>query len=111
MGIAHGAARGIHGLSNNSDERGGGMKKHGSGFFLKAITLFGIAVFALSACGGGGSDSVTPPSSPANLTAAAGDNQVVLNWPSVSGAATYNVYYGTSTPITKSSAKITGTVS
>jgi hypothetical protein len=30
------------------------MKKHGPGFFLKAITLFGIAVFALSACGGGG---------------------------------------------------------
>jgi len=87
------------------------MKKHGSGFFLKAITLFGIAVFALSACGGGGSDSVTPPSSPANLTAGAGDNQVVLNWPSVSGAATYNIYYGTSTPVTTSSTKITGSVS
>ena len=87
------------------------MRKHGSGFFLKAITLFGIAVFALSACGGGGSDSATPPSSPANLTADAGDNQVVLNWPSVSHAATYNVYYGTSTPITKSSTKITGAVS
>jgi hypothetical protein len=36
------------------------MRKQGSGFFLKAITIFGIAVFALSACGGG-SDSVTPP--------------------------------------------------
>jgi hypothetical protein len=64
----------------------------------------------LSACGGG-SDSVTPPSSPANLTAGAGDNQVVLNWPSVSGAATYNVYHGTSPGITKSSTKITGSVS
>ncbi len=87
------------------------MRKHGSGFFLKAITLFGIAVLALSACGGGGSDTVTPPSSPANLTADAGDNQVVLNWPSVSGAVTYNVYYGTATPVTKSSTKITGSVS
>ena len=87
------------------------MKKHGSGLFLKAITLFGIAVFALSACGGGGSDSVTPPSSPANLTADAGDNQVVLNWPSVSGADTYNVYYGTATPVTTSSTKLTGSVS
>lgn len=64
------------------------MRKHGSGFFLKAITLLGVAVFALSACGGGGSDSATPPSSPANLTADAGDNQVLLNWPSVSHAAT-----------------------
>lgn len=87
------------------------MRKHGSGFFLKAITLLGIAALALSACGGGGSDSVTPPSSPTTLTADAGDNQVVLNWPSVSGAATYNVYYGTATPVTKSSTKITGSVS
>ena len=87
------------------------MRKQGSGFFLKAITLFGIAVFALSACGGGGSDAVAPPAKPANLTAAAGDNQVVLNWPSVSGAATYNVYYGTSPGVTKSSTKITGSVS
>ncbi|PJB31402.1 MAG: hypothetical protein CO109_10135, partial [Deltaproteobacteria bacterium CG_4_9_14_3_um_filter_65_9] len=87
------------------------MKKHGSGFFWKAISVLGIAVLAMSACGGGGSDSVTPPSSPANLTAGAGVNQVVLNWPSVSGAATYNVYYGTSTPVTKSSTKITGSVS
>ncbi|MGZ8450364.1 MAG: fibronectin type III domain-containing protein, partial [Candidatus Deferrimicrobiaceae bacterium] len=86
------------------------MRKHGSGFFLKAITLFGIAVFALSACGGG-SDSVTLPSPPAALTADAGDNQVVLNWPSVNGAATYNVYYGTATPVTTSSTKLTGTVS
>jgi hypothetical protein len=31
------------------------MKKHGPGFFLKAITLLGIALLALSACGGGGS--------------------------------------------------------
>ena len=33
------------------------MKKHGSGFFLKAATLFGIAVFAFSGCGGGGGSS------------------------------------------------------
>ena len=33
------------------------MRTHGSGFFLKAITLFGVAVFALSACGGGGGSS------------------------------------------------------
>ena len=91
------------------------MRQHGSGFFLKAFTLLGIAVFALSACGGGGSDAgaVAPaPSSPANLTADAGDNQVVLNWPSVSGAATYNVYYDNVAGVTKSAPhKITGSVS
>ena len=50
------------------------MRKHGSGLFLKAITLFGIAVFALSACGGG-SDDVAAPASPANLTAGAPASQ------------------------------------
>ena len=40
------------------------MKKHGSGFFLKAITLFGIAVFALSACGGGDRTPSLPRRSP-----------------------------------------------
>ena len=87
------------------------MKKHGPGFFLKAVSVLGIAALALSACGGGDSNNVSPPSSPATLTADAGDNQVVLNWPSVGGAATYNVYYGTATPVTTSSTKITGTVS
>jgi hypothetical protein len=86
------------------------MKKHGFGFYMKAIILLGIAALGLSACGGG-SDSATIPSSPAALTADAGDNQVVLGWPSVSGAATYNVYYGTATPVTTSSTKITGIVS
>ena len=87
------------------------MRKRGSGFTLKAVILLGIAVLGLSACGGGGSDSAAPPSTPATLTAGAGDNQVVLNWPSVGGAATYNVYYGTTTPVTKSSTKLTGSVS
>ncbi|MFH0826017.1 MAG: fibronectin type III domain-containing protein, partial [Pseudomonadota bacterium] len=88
------------------------MKKLKSRYFLKAISILGIAVFALSACGGGGSDTPpTPPSAPANLTADAGDSQVILNWPSVSGAATYNVYYGTSAGVTTSSTKITGSVS
>jgi fibronectin type 3 domain-containing protein len=86
------------------------MRTRGSCFFLKAAILLGIAALGLSACGGG-SDSATIPASPAALTASAGDNQVVLNWPSVSGAATYNVYYGTATPVTKSSTKLTGTVS
>jgi len=50
------------------------MKKHGTGFFWKAITLFGIAAFALSACGGGGGSSSTGGGSSAVIsgTAAAG---------------------------------------
>jgi fibronectin type 3 domain-containing protein len=104
--------REIHTFLNNSMQKGDVMRKHGSGFFLKAITLLGIAALGLSACGGGGgSSSSAPPSSPATLTAGAGDNQVALNWPLVSAAATYNVYYGTATPVTKSSTKITGSVS
>ena len=50
------------------------MKKHGSGFSLKAIIVLGIAVLALSACGGGGSGSSGSGSSPTTIsgTAAAG---------------------------------------
>ncbi len=33
-----------------------------------------------------------PPTAPANLTAAEGNGQVVLNWEAVTGAASYNVY-------------------
>ena len=60
----------------------------------------------LTSCGGGGgggsSDTAdnqtsnpsqnTPPTTPTNLTATAGDSQINLSWDSVAGA-TYNVYY------------------
>jgi len=37
---------------------------------------------------------------PASLSAVAGDGQVTLSWPSVTGAASYNVYYRNATGVT-----------
>ena len=47
------------------------MRKHGSGFILKTITVLALGVFALSACGGGGSSS-TGSGTTISGTAAAG---------------------------------------
>jgi hypothetical protein len=44
-------------------QKGDVMKKHGSGFFWKAISVLGIAVLGLSACGGGGGSSSSSSSS------------------------------------------------
>src|SRR4030065_698668 len=87
------------------------MKKHGSGFFLKAISFLGIAVLALSACGGGSSNP-SPPAAASSVTANPGDNQATLSWSSASGATSYNIYYGTAPGLTKASGtKISGATS
>jgi len=53
-----------------------------------------------------------PPSVPSGVTAAAGDAQVAVSWDAVSGAASYNVYYSTSTWVTRANGtKVTGAVS
>jgi hypothetical protein len=50
-----------------------------------------------------------PPAAPTGLHAAVGDGQVSLTWTAAAGAATYNVYYGTTTPLTiANSTKIAG---
>jgi hypothetical protein len=41
------------------------------------------------------------PAAPINITAVAGAGQVTVNWNPVSGATSYNVYYGTAAGLTK----------
>jgi len=65
----------------------------------------------VSGCGGGGggqSAAVVPTilSAPANITADAGKNRVTLNWSNVPTATSFNLYYGTSPGISKSSTKL-----
>lgn len=56
--------------------------------------------------------SATPPAgAPTNIRATAGDNQVTVSWDNVTGAISYNIYYGTATGVTKASTKITGVTS
>ncbi len=54
----------------------------------------------------------TVPAAPANVIASGGTNQVTLSWGAVSTASSYNVYYATSSGVTKANGtKITGTTS
>ncbi|MCD6359901.1 MAG: DUF1566 domain-containing protein, partial [Armatimonadetes bacterium] len=48
------------------------------------------------------SEPGTPPSTPTNVTATAGDEQVTISWENVSGATSYNIYWATSSGVTKS---------
>ena len=55
---------------------------------------------------------VAVPAAPAGVTATGGTNQVSLSWTAVSGATSYNVYYATTSGVTKTSgAKITNAAS
>ena len=79
-------------------------------------TLICLLLLAfIAACGGGSKSNnqvtQTPqaPSAPAGLAATAGDAQVALSWTAVSGATSYNVYYGTSSSVsTSTGTKISG---
>ena len=42
----------------------------------------------------------TAPAAPTSVSATGGDNQVVLSWPAVTGAASYNVYWSTTSGVT-----------
>jgi hypothetical protein len=45
--------------------------------------------------------SLPPPTAPTGVTATAGNSQVTIGWDSVSGATSYNLYYSTSSSVTK----------
>jgi hypothetical protein len=50
-----------------------------------------------------------PPSAPSDVTATAGDGQAIINWGTVLGATSYNLYYATSTGVTRANGtKVSG---
>lgn len=79
--------------------------------FTRLITalfysLIGLTFFALISCGGGGGGSsgttgTDIPSAPTGITATAGDGQVILNWAASTGAISYNIYWSTTSEVTK----------
>ncbi|MFI5399453.1 MAG: DUF1565 domain-containing protein [SAR324 cluster bacterium] len=79
---------------------------------LKCWSLIG-ASFVLLGCGGGGgggggggvstSTSGSAPAVPKNVSVVPGDTQVTISWTAVSGATTYNVYWGVASVETKAS--------
>jgi alpha-tubulin suppressor-like RCC1 family protein len=75
--------------------------------------------FVVTTVGSGGESSesnevsampqVNFPGAPANVSASAGDMSVSLSWDAITGATSYNIYYGTSSGVTTSTgAKIDG---
>ncbi len=52
---------------------------------------------------GASTSGTTVPSAPTGVSVTAGDGQVTIGWAAVTGATSYNVYYGTSTGVTTSS--------
>ncbi|MBF0634171.1 MAG: fibronectin type III domain-containing protein [Nitrospinae bacterium] len=53
-------------------------------------------------------DSVVAPIAPTGVTAIGADAQVTVSWSASTGAASYNLYWSATAPVTKASAKITG---
>jgi hypothetical protein len=101
--------------------KGGLINKHVKRSFA-AMTILSLMTFGLMFGGcGGGSEGVSPQVVsgtaadgtgtavyPAGVTATGGSKQVSLSWSAVPGAASYNIYYETTTGVTKTSgAKIT----
>ncbi|GLI39402.1 fibronectin type III domain-containing protein [Geobacter hydrogenophilus] len=56
--------------------------------------------------------AVTVPAAPTGVTATGGANQVTITWPAVTGAASYNLYWSTTTGVTPATGtKIAGVTS
>lgn len=66
-------------------------------FVVTAVNATGESVVSSEASA---TPQVSAPISPSGITVTAGDHGVVLTWAAVAGAASYNVYYGTSPGIT-----------
>jgi fibronectin type 3 domain-containing protein len=68
-----------------------------------------IAAFAcgilLAGCGGG-SSSTPPPAVPTALSVQPGDAVTTVQWPAVTGATSYNLYWSDTSPVTKASATL-----
>lgn len=86
----------------------------GIGFLTVSVTLASCG----SAGGGGATPSAGPAqqqqstsqtTSPATLTAAPGMSEIIVSWPQVAGAVSYNMYWGTAKGVTPASGtRITG---
>lgn len=85
------------------------MKSNGIRVVCASRWVLGaLLAWTASACGsgggGGGGSGGSGPSAPASLAATAGNGQVQLAWPAVSGAASYTLYWSTASPVDPSTA-------
>ena len=70
-------------------------------FFV--LLFFSMILFMMSCVGNG--VSISPPglAAPADITADAGKERVTLTWSPIPGATSYNIYYATSSSVSKES--------
>jgi fibronectin type 3 domain-containing protein len=63
---------------------------------------------ALAACGGGGTsgEAPKPPSAPVSLSVEPGDAVNTVQWPAVTDAVSYNLYWSETTPVTIATATL-----
>ena len=81
-------------LNRNGEETGLPTLRHVGHLIL------GVLIILILSCGleeekssGGGASAGTPPASPTGVTAAAGNEQVVVQWKEAAGALSYNLYW------------------
>lgn len=75
---------------------------------LRSTFICSAVAVSLAGCGGGGSSSSGGGSSsglpaPSGVSASAGNSQVTVSWNPVTGAASYNIYWSTSSGVSKTS--------
>src|SRR3989338_2030534 len=72
-------------------------------FFL-LISVYSFFIAFLNGCGSGQGTATptgTAPSAPTGVTVTAGNKQVSISWTAVSGATSYNIYWLTTSGVTK----------
>lgn len=81
-------------------------------YIVTAVNASGQSVASTQVTAATNAPAVTIPAVPTAVTAAGGANQVNISWGAVSGATSYNIYYATTTGVTKNSgARITNAAS
>lgn len=81
-------------------------------YSVTAVNSAGESVASAQATATTNAPVVTIPAAPTGVTATGGASQVSISWSAVAGATSYNVYYSTTTGVTKTSgAKITNATS
>jgi len=70
-------------------------------YIVTAVNAAGESVASAQVSAATNAPVVTIPTAPTGVSAAGGANQVSISWSAVSGAVSYNIYYATTTGVTK----------
>jgi len=80
-------------------------------YIVTAVNATGQSVASTQVSAATNAPAVTIPAAPTGVSAAGGANRVTVSWSAVSGATSYNIYYATTSGVTKTSAKIVNATS